>query len=51
VMNQGKIEEIDHAHAIYKAPKTDYTRKLISSIPIGTIDRIIHQQSNRVIEN
>jgi peptide/nickel transport system ATP-binding protein len=45
VMNQGKIEEIDLANAIYKAPKTDYTRKLIASIPIGTIDRIIHQQN------
>ncbi len=51
VMNQGKIEEIDDAHAIYKSPQTDYTRKLISSIPIGTIDRIIHQQSSRVIDN
>jgi peptide/nickel transport system ATP-binding protein len=51
VMNQGKIEEIDRAHAIYKAPKTDYTRKLISSIPLGTIDRIIHQQSTRGIDN
>ena len=47
VMNQGKIEEIDSAYAIYKSPKTDYTRKLISSIPPGTIDRIIHQQSTR----
>jgi peptide/nickel transport system ATP-binding protein len=49
VMNQGKIEEIDYAHAIYKAPKTDYTRKLIASIPLGTIDRIIHQQSTRLV--
>ncbi len=47
VMNQGKIEEIDFANTIYTAPKTDYTRKLISSIPLGTIDRIIHQQSTR----
>jgi peptide/nickel transport system ATP-binding protein len=51
VMNQGKIEEIDSAYAIYKSPQTDYTRKLISSIPPGTIDRIIHQQSLRVIDN
>lgn len=52
VMNQGKIEEIDFARTIYEAPKTEYTRKLISSIPLGTIDRIIHQQSTRgVIEN
>jgi peptide/nickel transport system ATP-binding protein len=47
VMNQGKIEEIDAANTIYTSPQTDYTRKLISSIPLGTIDRIIHQQSNR----
>jgi peptide/nickel transport system ATP-binding protein len=49
VMNQGKIEEIDSAYAIYKSPQTDYTRKLISSIPPGTIDRIIHQQTTRGI--
>ena len=52
VMNQGKIEEIDDAQNIYRSPQTDYTRKLISSIPIGTIDRIIHQQSTRgIIDN
>jgi len=33
VMNQGKIEEIDSATTIYKAPRTDYTRKLIDAIP------------------
>jgi peptide/nickel transport system ATP-binding protein len=52
VMNQGKIEEIDYAHAIYKSPQTDYTRKLIASIPLGTIDRIqaLHDQRS-VIHN
>jgi peptide/nickel transport system ATP-binding protein len=49
VMNQGKIEEIDSAATIYKSPQTDYTRKLIASIPPGTIDRIIHQQSTRLV--
>ena len=49
VMNQGKIEEIDSAREIYRSPQTEYTRKLISSIPLGTIDRIIHQQSTRGI--
>jgi peptide/nickel transport system ATP-binding protein len=44
VMNQGKIEEIDDAHTIYRSPQTDYTRKLIASIPLGTIDRIQQQQ-------
>jgi peptide/nickel transport system ATP-binding protein len=49
VMNQGKIEEIDSAYAIYKSPQKEYTRKLISAIPPGTIDRIIHQQSTRLV--
>lgn len=35
VMNKGKIEEIDTAEEIYRNPKTDYTRKLIDSIPTG----------------
>lgn len=35
VMNQGKIEEIGTAEEIYRNPKTDYTRKLINSIPTG----------------
>lgn len=47
VMNQGKIEEIDRADEIYQSPQTEYTRKLISSIPLGTIDRIVRQQQNR----
>jgi len=51
VMNQGKIEEIDDANTIYTSPKTEYTRKLIESIPLGTIDRIIHQQNNRGLIN
>ena len=51
VMNQGKIEEIDSAYAIYKSPQKEYTRKLISAIPPGTIDRIIHQQSTRLVDN
>ena len=37
VMNQGKIEEIDTAEEIYRAPKTEYTRKLIAAIPTGDI--------------
>ena len=35
VMNQGKIEEIGTSEAIYRHPQTEYTRKLISSIPTG----------------
>lgn len=39
VMNQGKIEEIDTAAEIYRNPKTDYTRKLINSIPTGEFNK------------
>ena len=35
VMNQGKIEEIGDADAIYNNPKTSYTKNLISAIPKG----------------
>ncbi|MEL6580765.1 MAG: ABC transporter ATP-binding protein [Cyanobacteria bacterium J06621_12] len=38
VMNQGKIEEIGTSESIYRQPKTEYTRKLISSIPTGELD-------------
>jgi peptide/nickel transport system ATP-binding protein len=49
VMNRGKIEEIDAAATIYQSPKTEYTRKLIAAIPLGTIDRIVHQQNRRAM--
>ena len=35
VMNKGKIEEIGTSAEIYRHPKSDYTRKLIDSIPTG----------------
>jgi len=35
VMNKGKLEEIGPADTIYRAPRTDYTRQLIASIPSG----------------
>ena len=35
VMNRGKIEEMGPADDVYQTPKTDYTRKLIDSIPAG----------------
>ena len=35
VMNQGKIEEMGDADAIYADPKTSYTQKLIGAIPKG----------------
>lgn len=44
VMNQGKIEEIGPAEFIYREPETDYTRQLIASIPIGSLERIQERQ-------
>jgi peptide/nickel transport system ATP-binding protein len=33
VLNNGRIEEIGEAEAVYSHPRTDYTRKLIDAIP------------------
>jgi peptide/nickel transport system ATP-binding protein len=44
VMNQGKIEELAEADALYENPKSAYTQSLIASIPLGRpqdIDRAI----------
>jgi peptide/nickel transport system ATP-binding protein len=35
VMNQGRIEEMGDADEIYNHPKSEYTQRLISSIPKG----------------
>ncbi len=35
VMNKGKIEEIGNAEQVYSNPSSDYTKKLITSIPKG----------------
>ena len=40
VMNKGKIEEMGNADNIYLNPHSDYTKKLINSIPKGQIDDI-----------
>jgi peptide/nickel transport system ATP-binding protein len=40
VMNMGKIEEMGDADEIYNQPKTEYTQKLINSIPKGRADDI-----------
>lgn len=37
VMNQGKIEESGNADDIYFNPQTEYTKKLIASIPKGMV--------------
>jgi peptide/nickel transport system ATP-binding protein len=40
VMNKGQIVEIGDADEIYYNPKTDYTKKLISSIPKGLFKKM-----------
>ncbi|NNC70118.1 MAG: ABC transporter ATP-binding protein [Flavobacteriaceae bacterium] len=35
VMNEGKIEEVGEADAIYRNPKKEYTQQLIDAIPKG----------------
>lgn len=40
VMQKGKIEEMGDADQIYNNPSSDYTRKLINSIPKGSLDDI-----------
>jgi peptide/nickel transport system ATP-binding protein len=47
VMNQGKIEELDTAEQIYRNPRQAYTRKLIDSIPLGSLDKIRSRQAMR----
>ncbi len=38
VMNKGKIEEIATSEEIYRHPQTEYTRRLIASIPTGGLE-------------
>jgi peptide/nickel transport system ATP-binding protein len=40
VMQKGRIEEMGDADEIYADPKSEYTRKLIHSIPKGTMEDI-----------
>ncbi|MEM6252646.1 MAG: ABC transporter ATP-binding protein [Cyanobacteria bacterium P01_D01_bin.156] len=47
VMNQGKLEELGPADAIYNNPQQDYTKQLISAIPAGTLERIQELQMTR----
>lgn len=47
VMNQGKIEEIGFAEAIYNNPSRDYTRQLIRAIPDTTLEEMQSRQIQR----
>jgi peptide/nickel transport system ATP-binding protein len=48
VMNRGTIEEIGPAEDIYRQPEQPYTRQLIASIPVGTLERIQERQRSRI---
>jgi peptide/nickel transport system ATP-binding protein len=50
VMNQGRIEEIGTADAIYNNPQRDYTRQLIAAIPDSNLEDIQARQLRRSIE-
>ncbi|MEM7064073.1 MAG: ABC transporter ATP-binding protein [Cyanobacteria bacterium P01_B01_bin.77] len=47
VMNQGKLEELGPADAIYNNPQQAYTKQLIEAIPAGTLERIQELQTAR----
>ncbi|MCA8999086.1 MAG: ABC transporter ATP-binding protein, partial [Planctomycetaceae bacterium] len=47
VMNDGKIVEFGPSEAIYSDPKEEYTRKLITSIPDASLDKIAARVKRR----
>lgn len=49
VMNQGKVEEIGTADAIYTNPTRDYTRQLIRAIPDASLEEIQERQAQRLV--
>ena len=49
VMNQGQVEEVGSAEAVYRQPQTAYTQKLIQAIPVGSLDRIQELQKGRLV--
>ena len=48
VMNAGKFVEYGPSESIYEAPKMEYTRRLISSIPRDSISQIEMRQAQRL---
>ena len=40
VMNHGDIVEIENSDELYRAPKHEYTKRLLSAIPQGSIEHI-----------
>lgn len=48
VMQKGKIEEMGDADMIYNNPQSEYTKKLISSIPLGTLENIKNSVDRKI---
>jgi peptide/nickel transport system ATP-binding protein len=48
VMQDGKIVEAGPADDIYRAPREEYTRTLISAIPRDDLDHIRMRQQQRI---
>mgnify|MGYP003557443623 FL=1 len=40
ILNKGKIEEMGLSDEIYNNPQKEYTKKLISAIPKGSLEEI-----------
>ncbi|MBC7972783.1 MAG: ABC transporter ATP-binding protein [Verrucomicrobia bacterium] len=49
VMNKGEIEEIGPSERIYHEPQKEYTRQLISAIPVSSLESIRERQTQRGI--
>lgn len=47
VMNKGKIEEMGYPDDIYSNPQSEYTQKLINSIPRGDLEDVHRAQMKR----
>lgn len=47
VMKEGKVEQLGFADDIYANPATDYTRKLIDSIPKGEVGDIMRNMEEK----
>lgn len=41
VMNHGDIVEIENSDELYRAPKHEYTKRLLSAIPQGAVEHIV----------
>jgi peptide/nickel transport system ATP-binding protein len=50
VMNKGKIEEMGYSEDIYRDPKTEYTKRLINSIPKVDLENILRTSKARQLQ-